>query len=149
LRLALGPLVQTAEALLDPYRRRRWLLSLEEVLDDPGDARTVFRQEEDPRPDLSWIPARVAPPQDPTEWQWGIRPAQRVLHLELDILRRALKRAEEPARVEVLAALVTVDDAVERLEILRGRSALDPKFRRDLKKLVSARAFTELIDRLN
>jgi predicted acylesterase/phospholipase RssA len=94
--LDLEPLRTVATTLLPAYRRRRALSSLEDIVvvpgrpPDPGRARTIFRRmEEDPR--LPWVPQELGPPEVPAEWSWGFRTAQRVLHLELDLLRTAYR----------------------------------------------------------
>jgi hypothetical protein len=155
LGLDLDSLRATANALLDPYRRRRFLLSLEELFDDPGDAQRAVRnlvKPDKPLPDVVWIPGpgELTPPSDPTTWQWGIRAAQRVLHLELDLLRRLLKVAgDESTRLRILKVRTNLDDASERLEILRRRSPLDPDFRKELKKLADAAEYNRLVAELN
>lgn len=90
LGLELSTLRDTANALFDAYRRRRTALSLEELMDEPAAAARVAEglRAQDLR--LPWIPPDLDPPADGLEWSWGVRPAQRILHLLLDLLRPAL-----------------------------------------------------------
>jgi predicted acylesterase/phospholipase RssA len=90
---ALGP---TAVALLPTYRRSRAITSLEEVLvgpgqpPDPGGARVVFdRLESENLLELPWIPQDGPLETSIIPWRWGVRAAQRILYLELDLLRMA------------------------------------------------------------
>ena len=86
----------TAGALLDAYRRRRALGSLEEVTAQPGQpprpglARVIFDRLVDvDQLSLPWLPPAGSVQVSLDDWRWGIRAAQRVLFLELDLLRLA------------------------------------------------------------
>ena len=113
---------QTALGLLPAYQERRAILSLTELLGErlegrdqsggPGRARLAIEGlrllapnqavSEQPARLLPWIPLNVTPPQTPEVWRWGIRVAQRILQLQLDVLRaglRALGRDENPRQI--------------------------------------------------
>ena len=75
---------------------------------------------------LPWIPSSLDAPSSAREWQWGVRGAQRVLLLELDVLRRLAgddKVVEWAIRRDALGefrqvlngALARLEDANDRL----------------------------------
>ena len=94
LELETTTLRTVAKALLPAYRRRRALASLEEIVAEPGQppesatARAIFeRLEQDLR--LPWLPDTLDAPKRASDWRWGFNTARRILHLELDLLRKA------------------------------------------------------------
>lgn len=120
LTMDLGALEQTATALLPAYRRRRTASSIEELIEDPAAARAARDAVDEHGTGLLWIPQgdALAPPVAGL-WDWGIRPAQRILALLLDLLREALA-AERPAPESLLALRARLDERIEELERLRG-----------------------------
>jgi hypothetical protein len=96
LHMDLDELHGVAEALFDTYRRRRAAQSLEELLPEPGYAGVVDRLLDGTDGRLPWIPDTLDRPRE-DDWQWGIRPAERILHLLLDTLRPALRKADDDA----------------------------------------------------
>jgi len=128
---ALPPLVklphrclgQTAEALLDAYRRQRALGSLEQITAEPGLpprpglARTIFnRLDAENKLSLPWVPPVGSLYVSLEDWRWGIRAAQRVLFLELDLLR--LEGSPEllvETRGQIDSAISALDAVAERL----------------------------------
>lgn len=106
-------LTRTAAGLLGPYRRRRRLASLEELMGSAADAARALHVLGDAAP-LPWIPDTFPAAGGP--WRWGVRAAQRMLHLELDVLRAALGRTRPGARDALFAARAGVDAALGALE---------------------------------
>jgi predicted acylesterase/phospholipase RssA len=114
-----GALRETANALLDAYRRRRALGSLEEVTAEPGLpprpglGRVIFdRLVGADQLSLPWLPHAGSVQVSLDDWRWGIRAAQRVLFLELDLLRLA-------GSPEVLVAnRGPIDEAIANLDAL-------------------------------
>jgi predicted acylesterase/phospholipase RssA len=94
LRTDLTKLEAVAGAIFESYARRRTLESLEELLPEPSDASAMFDLLEETEGELPWIPREWRPGREP-RWEWGLRPAQRILHLLLDLLRPAIKEAGE------------------------------------------------------
>lgn len=138
LRLDLELLWPTAKALLAAYGRRRAILSLEELMDEPADAAKVANLLDDPEMGLPWVPGSLDPPADPAEWRWGVRPAQRVLHLLLDLIRPAIDAppADGPA-AELLAFRDTVDKHLDRLQEVYAEMTEDEAIRGALLRLAS------------
>jgi hypothetical protein len=61
------------------------------------------------------------PLDDPSAWRWGVRTAQRVVQLELDILRAALLDTQTEAAADaIFAGRGPIDEAVTQLEIQRA-----------------------------
>jgi Protein of unknown function (DUF3376)/Patatin-like phospholipase len=121
LQMDLEALEATAGALLPAYRRRRAVRSIEELLPDPVAARAVMDAILAEGATLPWIPAGgiVAPAAG--SWEWGIRAAQRVLYLLLDLLRVALEEVEgDAARAAVLEQRADVHAAIDELETAHG-----------------------------
>jgi patatin-related protein len=132
-------LLRTAEGLLPAYQRRRAALSLEELLSvrgagGPGRAhRTLEVLAKDANaPDdlargaakLPWIPAGTEDVEGATSedrpWRWGTRAAQRIIQLELDLLRDALLGLASPAAATtIFGARQDLDQAMARLETTR------------------------------
>lgn len=113
----------TAEALLPAYRRSRAIASLEEVLvgpgqpPDPGGARKIFeRLESENVLRLPWIPndGLIEASIDP--WRFGLGAAQRVLFLELDLLRMTGQETLVASRVPIDAAIGTLVKLEEELQ---------------------------------
>jgi predicted acylesterase/phospholipase RssA len=90
----LTKLEAVAEAIFESYTRRRTMESLEELLPEPSDATAMRELLEETGGELPWIPRAWQPGKEP-RWEWGLRPAQRILHLLLDLLRPAIKKAGE------------------------------------------------------
>jgi patatin-related protein len=66
---------------------------------------------------LPWIPVEVAASSDPSEWRWGVRAAQRILQLELDVLRAVLLATQSDAEADALfAARAPIDAALVELD---------------------------------
>lgn len=119
LRTDLASLTATATALLRTYRRQRLLRMLDETLDDPAAARAAFDAAPDDA-DVPWLPVTLAPPGDAANWRWGIHTAQRILHLELDVLRSPLERTRSvAARRALLEARIAIEAQLAGLERLR------------------------------
>jgi predicted acylesterase/phospholipase RssA len=119
----------TANALLDAYRRRRALGSLEEVTALPGEpprpglGRAILnRLVEADQLSLPWLPPPGSVRVSLDDWRWGIRSAQRVLFLELDLLRLA------GSPDLLLASRGAIDGAIAQLDalatVLRGRASI-------------------------
>jgi patatin-related protein len=115
----------SARALLPTYRKRRAELSLSELLagpgvpSGPGLAEQVLEGLEGRPERLPWIPTSVSPPDEPQDWRWGIRTAQRILRLELDVLEAALERSDSAGDADVVfEAREHIDDALEVLDEL-------------------------------
>jgi hypothetical protein len=113
----------TALSLLGAYKRGRLRLSLEEVL-DPAAAATVFREQPDgPFP---WIPVDLDPLGAEGLWQWGLGPAERVLHLLIDVLRRAARATRDlEARHHLFTERKVVDCKLAAVVAARERFLLD------------------------
>ncbi len=97
-----------ASTLLPVYRERRRLLSLEELLVQPATVRAAWANlPGTDATELPWVPRMLE--QDPSRpWGWGLRAAQRAIHLLLDALRFLIveaQRAGDPARVVALLRL--------------------------------------------
>jgi predicted acylesterase/phospholipase RssA len=116
-------LAQTAEALLDAYRRQRALGSLEQITAEPGLpprpglARAIFnRLDAADNLSLPWVPPAGGLEVSLDDWRWGIRAAQRVLFLELDLLRLegSPDRLVE-TRGPIDSAIHALDTVAERL----------------------------------
>lgn len=116
LEMSLDHLAGVATSLFDAYRKRRTLESLEELVDDQSEAATMFDLLEETKGDLPWIPRRLVPGPGAT-WEWGVRPAQRILHLILDILRPAIEKAKAEDRIALLKCRLEID---KQLTILAG-----------------------------
>jgi predicted acylesterase/phospholipase RssA len=119
LGMELTHLEQVAASLFDTYAQRRTLDSLEEILPEPSDAKATFDQLRETEGHLPWIPRRWQPGREPV-WEWGLRPAQRILHLALDILRPAIAAtAGDKDGIERRRALlktrVKIEDQLKRL----------------------------------
>jgi predicted acylesterase/phospholipase RssA len=114
----LPKLESVAEALLGSYKRRRTLESLEELLPDPSDASGMFDLLEETGGELPWIPRQWQPGREP-QWEWGLRPAQRILHLLLDLLRPAAKTADPGRRRALLQTRIEIDKQLEQLDDAR------------------------------
>lgn len=125
-----------AERLLPAYQRRRGALSLEELLaiagpGGPGRAQRILAAlaSDANAPDnlargaaaLPWIPAARRDIVDAGSaghtWRFGIRAAQRIVQLELDLLRAALLDTDAPdAATTIFKAREKLDDAFRGLE---------------------------------
>ncbi len=115
-------LAATATGLLPAYQRRRSVLSLEELLagpQEPADPQVVAEILDrlgNVRLQLPWIPSGPRVEVALEHWEWGVRPAQRVLFLELDLLRERLTDASSEQAMKIFAARSSVDAAIALLE---------------------------------
>lgn len=130
LTMELECLWRVAEGLFPAYVERRTLQSLEEILEDPGEATTTMRMLATAEGRLPWIPFSLEPPERNT-WHWGVRPAQRILHLLLDLIRPLILKAPDELRAKLIVARQTVDDQLAGLgkaheEITMRESENDP-----------------------
>ena len=117
--LGAGELSAVANSLLGTYRERRTMESLEELLAEPGDATTVNALLKGTQGFLPWIPHNLNPPKN-DGWRWGIRPAQRILHLLLDLLRTAIRETKaDDARAQLLEKRMEIDAALAVLGAAR------------------------------
>ena len=115
LEMDLDALSAAAEALFPTYRERRLRLSLEELL--PGPAQVDFAQSYTNAVGLTpaWIPQEFGIP-GPGDWTWGVRPAQRVLQLVIDLLRPLIAAVDPgPVRTHLLGARLAIYSELERL----------------------------------
>jgi hypothetical protein len=111
----LGALCATAENLLSTYRRRRRLLSLAELVAQPSEVEAVSARLDDHASELPWIPTTMIRP-PPGRWGWGARPAQRVLHLLIDLVRHAAQGAPTNDRTALFELRSKLDAHIERIE---------------------------------
>ena len=136
LTLDLQALRETAQSLLEPYRRRRFLLSLEDVLGNAGQARVVFERL-GAHPGIPWLPPDLTPPLTAATWRWGMKAAERVLYLQLDVLRDAYAAAgDEEARGRILDTRIVIDRQISVLEALCRNFSSDGSVRAILLDLV-------------
>jgi predicted acylesterase/phospholipase RssA len=108
LTMDLPSLLPVAKALFDTYAERRAIQSLEEILEDPGEATAEMETLRTMGVLPPWIPFALVPPREGT-WSWGIRPAQRILHLLLDLVRPLIADAPDEIRKELLTARDQID----------------------------------------
>ncbi|HEX2105733.1 MAG TPA: DUF3376 domain-containing protein [Solirubrobacteraceae bacterium] len=127
---------RTADALLPAYRSRRRMLALEEHLDRrPADVRCAdARVRAVADGDLPWIPTSLAPP-GAGEWGWGVRAAQRILHLMLDLIRHAsdfreTERPDPEVRARLNDARDRIYDRIGALERIHDAVTGDAHIRR-------------------
>jgi len=122
LELPLATVRATAAALMPAYRARRTAESLDELLPGQGDGDRVRNRLEQAGASLPWIPASVEPPGGGDDWDWGARPAQRVLHLLLDLVRQGLAANPDPQTHAALLELRgEIGTEVEELDHIRRR----------------------------
>ncbi len=126
LKMSLEHLEDVAAKLFTTYAERRTLDSLEEILPEPSDAKATFEQLEETGGHLPWIPVEWRPGTE-ERWEWGLRPAQRILHLALDLLRAAI---DETTRSEgAVTASEKKDAAEKRRALLTGRIAIEAQLK--------------------
>lgn len=97
-----------ATTLLQVYRERRRLVSLEEMIPQPAIAAAAFTTLADSdAPELPWIPTTL-PQAGATidRFGFGLRPAQRAIHLLLDALRLSVVQAQEAERFDRVRILL-------------------------------------------
>ena len=132
LALSLEPLEETARALLPPYRSRRRLGSLELYL-QPVDTAAAFARLG--ILELPWVPTSLTPPTG-AAWGWGVLAAQRLLHLLVDLIRRAPRRTV-PGHRKLLEARSEIDRELGELEALRGELQDDTAVLGCLRKIAA------------
>jgi patatin-related protein len=126
LRMDRKDLAAAAAGLLPAYQRRRSVLSLEELLTkpqqpaDPAIVATITKRLEAADLKLPWIPSGPQALAQLTNWEWGLRAAQRVLFLELDVLRELLTAASAEDAQTIYTARTKIDDAIGTLEVRRS-----------------------------
>lgn len=140
LELPQAHLRATAHALLDGYCRTRTTLSLRELLSaaspDAGHVAAFVAAVEEKLGTrlLPWIPASLDAPRQAAEWRWGLRAAQRVLLLQLDLLNQWCAHEDpvkEANRAEALLEFRRpINNALARLEDARQRFASSSAIRR-------------------
>lgn len=118
----------TASALLDIYRSRRRLVSLQELV-GPEEALDTWSADRG----LPWIPATLDPPAA-GEWGWGVQAARRVHHLLADLIREAIRTGDPASHPELLAARAVIDAQIAAAE----RRRTDPSRATGLKAAVKA-----------
>ena len=131
LAMDLEQLESVAAVLFPSYADRRTLESLEELLPEPRDVLAMQELLAETGGELPWIPRSFAPGREP-RWEWGLRPAQRILHLMLDLLRPAIREATSDevrtalleTRIEIDTQLATLEDA--RDEVTQPAAATNP-----------------------
>ena len=138
----------TAEALFDAYRKPRALASLRELMAasaDAGKVAAAVAAVDDALGDdklLPWIPSSLEPPTQASEWRWGLRPAQRVVLLQLDLLRVASDHDDPAMRAERAAKLLEfrrpLNKLLARLEDARQRFSSSPAIREAAVQLGAA-----------
>jgi hypothetical protein len=146
----------TAGALLGAYRHQRLRLSLDEIL-PPTAASAAFRaaiSDGGAGDELPWIPASLAPTGGAAGdgvWQWGLRPAERVIFLLLDALRRAARVAPVRDRLVLFEARAVVEATLavvaEQRRLFLGMVATAAE-QGPAAALAEARALMPLIDPL-
>ncbi len=118
LRMPLHSLNEAADALFAAYRERRTVQSLEELFEEPGDVAAVRELLEKTGGNLPWIPGKSRPVGE--QWEWGVRPAQRIVHLLLDLLRPTMaKECDLEARARLLSIRAQLYEALETLADVR------------------------------
>ncbi len=103
----------TASALLEGYRVRRRLISLQELEDSPEVRAAVAM-----RVELPWIPSTLEPPAK-DQWGWGVTAARRAHHLLVDVIREAIRTGNPANHPALLAARATVDEQIQLAELRR------------------------------
>ena len=135
-----GPTLEaTASALFRPYRSRRRLAALEDLLEQPSDVSVAAERLAVAGPtgedrELAWIPRTLDIPvhldgRPDTRWGWGARAAERVLFLTLDLIRERLDAGglvgAEQARL--VQARSEIYDGLAALEETHEGLVSDPK----------------------
>lgn len=115
LGMDIGQLCGVAGALFGTYCERRTVQSLEELFEEPSEVAAAQELLEKTGGRLPWIPTVPGPP--PAEgWDWGLRPAQRIIHLLLDLLRPLIAAAADRAvRRRLLDIRAKLDDQLSLL----------------------------------
>lgn len=114
LTMDLGELEGVARALFETYRKRRTVQSLDELFEAPGDVAAMDELLEKTGGRLPWIPASLALAR--AGWDWGLRPAQRIVHLLIDMLRPPIAVVEdEDLRKRLLTARRQLDEQLTAL----------------------------------
>lgn len=125
----------TSRALFEAYRKPRTSASLRDLFSATPDGglvtsmvkKTVRRLD---GAQLPWIPASLTPPAGASEWQWGLRPAQRIILLQLDVLRLVVENDDPIERAnladDLLQCRKSLNRGLARLEDARGRFMSSP-----------------------
>jgi predicted acylesterase/phospholipase RssA len=135
LGMNLAHLEEVAASLFSTYRKRRTLESLEAILPEPRDAKGTFEQLQKTGGSLPWIPKEWRPGTE-ASWEWGLLPAQRILHLALDLLRAGIDTPVESEdgkelRRKLLRARIKIDEELGQLRqayegVTRAEATIDP-----------------------
>ncbi|MGN6201795.1 MAG: DUF3376 domain-containing protein [Solirubrobacterales bacterium] len=131
LTMDLEQLTEVARVLFPSYADKRTRESLEELLPEPRDVRAMYELFEETGGELPWIPRSFDPGSEP-RWEWGLRPAQRILYLLLDLLRPAIRTATSTkTRTALLETRIKIDDQIAKLdggrdEVTEPATATDP-----------------------
>jgi patatin-related protein len=132
----------TAATLFDSYRSRRQLVSLEDALVQPGDVAVVAERLSRPGRELPWIPRTLDVPvrDDDVEdgrWGWGVRAAERVLYLLLDLIRQELIENRDSDQCAALTATrAKIYAGVQELERIAEELAADDQMDALIEELV-------------
>jgi hypothetical protein len=137
LELPLATLRDTAAALLPAYRARRRLESLDELLAEPANSKRVAQRLERAGADLPWVPESLEPPPAAGGWRWGARPAQRALHLLLDLLRPAIVAAPAEAAGPLLELRETIGAGLVELDGIHYGMTTEPGVLAELEQLAA------------
>jgi patatin-related protein len=152
LEMRLESLTATAAALFPAYRQRRTALSFDELLDEPAEAAQAAARLEGAGLLLPWIPPSLDPPAGPGEWAWGVRPAQRILHLLLDLLRPRIEAAPQGTGEQeaLLAVRRAIDGQIEELNRLHRQMTANAEIRAPARSLAGGGGSAEeIVERLS
>lgn len=114
----LGAVQATAGALLASYRRKRLLLSAEELIEQAGDAQRWLERESSAT-ELPWLPRSLEPTRDGS-WQWGISAVHRTIQLTIDLLSRSMRDGDMANPYRTVPVPVG-----KRLRLLAARQDMD------------------------
>jgi patatin-related protein len=152
-----------ARTLLPVYRERRRVVSLEEILGQSPTVASAFAAlEKAAGPELPWIPQSLPalpptpPPPDPPNaatWQFGVRPAQRAIHLLLDAIRLSIMQSQGVDQSDSLKKLLSTRAAIysEHLAALADHRVLllgDKAIIRGLERLGCGHDVATVVSRL-
>jgi predicted acylesterase/phospholipase RssA len=135
LALDLPSLTATATALLPAYVARRRASSLEDLLAENADVDLALARLEETGLELPWLPADLELPPADEVWRWGVLPAERILHLLLDVLREPIRAAPPDTLERLLVARRAIDMCLQKIEVMRD-NALGPGLQGALAELI-------------